>query len=81
MSNQQTLDLTREPTLHEQLAELGWSSEEVPEVRGRRVRCDKGHVLGVLSAAGTWAELRARGLIAGEQEPGDRAHCPCSRES
>jgi hypothetical protein len=80
MSDQQTLDLTREPTLHETLAELGWSSEDVPEIRGRRVRCAQGHVVGVLSAAMVWAELRARGLIAGDQEePEDRFHCACSR--
>lgn len=71
-------------TLHETLADLGWSSSETSAAHksGRLVRCDRGHDLGVLTAGETWAELRARGLIDGAQpEPLRRFPCPCAPEA
>jgi hypothetical protein len=52
-------------TLHEALAELGWSSSASSSghKQGRIVRDEHGRSLGVLTAGETWAELRARGLI------------------
>lgn len=70
-------------TLHETLADLGWSSSESSGHKsGRAVRCDRGHDLGALTAGETWAELRARGLIDGQQpEPPRRFPCLCAPEA
>jgi hypothetical protein len=68
-------------TLHETLADLGWSSSKTSagHKSGRTVRCGLGHDLGVLTAGETWDELRARGLIDGKQpEPPSRFHCACT---
>lgn len=76
--------MSDDKTLHETLADLGWSSSETfaGHKSGRLVRCDRGHDLGVLSAGETWAELRARGLIDGKRpEPLRRFSCPCAPEA
>ncbi len=61
----------REKTLHETLADLGWSSSAsaAGHKRGRIVFDECGRSLGLLTAHETWAELRARGLIAERGEP------------
>jgi hypothetical protein len=71
-------------TLHETLADLGWTSFRDITARksGRVVRCNRGHELGILTAAETWSELLARGLVEGR--PGEwerRFHCACTLES
>lgn len=70
-------------TLHETLETLGWRSYEAPTAHksGRIVRCSGGHDLGNMTAAETWAELRARGLIPGNQpDPLRRFLCHCLEE-
>lgn len=76
--------MSSDKTLHETLADLGWSSSEASagHKRGRNVRCERAHDLGVLTAGETWSELRARGLISGKQpEPPLRFHCTCVGEA
>ncbi len=72
-------------TLHETLADLGWTSSDRPESAGksgRVVRCASGHELGILTAGETWAELCARGLVEGNPGKWERRfHCACTLES
>ena len=52
-----------EPTLHEALAAVGWSSAPTAHPPGCRMVFDAdGAVVGSMTASATWAILRDRGL-------------------
>ena len=67
-----------EPTLHEALAAIGWSSRAATELDGLRMNCRlvfdaTGAEVGWLSAGETWEMLRERGLIAASTLDMERA--------